>query len=238
MVNIQNKKGITLIVLVVTIVILLILAGTAIAMLVGENGLVKKASQAKDDNNKQTATEIINLKITNSQMKSYAKKERLPTLQEIADDLCEDNEIQYVTTKTQISSLDKITVGNASSIFTKLNEFPYEFEINSSLQLASIDGVKISDVNSDTIVISKDEYNNLKSKIDELYTNYTSIGTLYKTEKLLATSSNASTETTLLSITVPKGTYVANSYLVDTVTGNTEVVNIILLLQLILIMVV
>ena len=94
MVNIQNKKGITLIVLVVTIVILLILAGTAIAMLVGENGLVKKASQAKDDNNKQTATEIINLKITNSQMKSYAKKERLPTLQEIADDLCEAQYLQ------------------------------------------------------------------------------------------------------------------------------------------------
>ena len=45
----KNKDGITLISLVVTIIILLILAGISIAMLSGDNGLLNKAGQARDD---------------------------------------------------------------------------------------------------------------------------------------------------------------------------------------------
>ena len=45
--NIKNK-GITLIALVVTIVVLLILAGVSISMLTGENGIIKQASEAKE----------------------------------------------------------------------------------------------------------------------------------------------------------------------------------------------
>ena len=42
----KNNKGITLIALVITIIVLLILAGISIAMLTGENGLLNKASGA------------------------------------------------------------------------------------------------------------------------------------------------------------------------------------------------
>ncbi len=42
----KNKKGITLVALVVTIVVLLILAGTALAMVIGEEGILAKASEA------------------------------------------------------------------------------------------------------------------------------------------------------------------------------------------------
>ena len=43
----KKNKGITLIALVITIIVLLILAGVAIAMLSGENGILKKAAEAK-----------------------------------------------------------------------------------------------------------------------------------------------------------------------------------------------
>ena len=43
----RKEKGITLIALVITIIVLLILAGVAIAMLSGENGILKKAAEAK-----------------------------------------------------------------------------------------------------------------------------------------------------------------------------------------------
>ncbi len=43
----KRNKGITLIALVITIIVLLILAGVAIAMLSGENGILKKAADAK-----------------------------------------------------------------------------------------------------------------------------------------------------------------------------------------------
>ena len=41
------EKGITLIALVITIIILLILAGITLAMLTGENGILNKASKSK-----------------------------------------------------------------------------------------------------------------------------------------------------------------------------------------------
>ena len=42
------EKGITLIALVITIIILLILAGISIAMLTGDNGILTKASNSKE----------------------------------------------------------------------------------------------------------------------------------------------------------------------------------------------
>lgn len=42
----ENQGGITLIALVITIIVLLILAGISIVMLTGENGLLKRASEA------------------------------------------------------------------------------------------------------------------------------------------------------------------------------------------------
>lgn len=54
--NIKNTKGITLISLVVTIIILLILAGISIAALTGNNGLINRAKDAK------AKTEIASIK--------------------------------------------------------------------------------------------------------------------------------------------------------------------------------
>ena len=139
----KNSKGVTLIALVVTIIILLILVGVVLSLTIGKSGIINNAEIAGEETNRQTATEKMNLKITNSQMNSYALEQRMPTLQELADDFCEDNEIEYVTlTSKKLANLDKIEVGENSSIFTKLKEYPYEFEINSSLQLASVDGIK------------------------------------------------------------------------------------------------
>ncbi len=45
----KNNKGITLIALVVTIIVLLILAGVSIAMLTGQNGILNRASQSSVD---------------------------------------------------------------------------------------------------------------------------------------------------------------------------------------------
>lgn len=43
----KNQKGITLVALVVTIVVLLILAGVSIAMLTGDNGIITNAQESK-----------------------------------------------------------------------------------------------------------------------------------------------------------------------------------------------
>ena len=44
----ENTRGITLIALVITIIVTLILAGIAINALTGENGIITKATDAKE----------------------------------------------------------------------------------------------------------------------------------------------------------------------------------------------
>jgi len=68
--KLKTSKGITLIALVITIIVLLILAGVAISMLSGENGILKQAAEAKTNSDlanlsesiKLTATEILTSK--------------------------------------------------------------------------------------------------------------------------------------------------------------------------------
>ena len=60
----KNKKGITLIALVITIIVLLILAGIAISMLSGENGIINKAVKARNGMDEAKAIECIKLSMT------------------------------------------------------------------------------------------------------------------------------------------------------------------------------
>ena len=46
---VKNKRGITLIALVVTIVVLLILAGVTISLLLDENGIIAKSKDARTE---------------------------------------------------------------------------------------------------------------------------------------------------------------------------------------------
>ena len=57
----NNQKGITLVALVITIIVLLILAGVTIAALSGDNGILKRGSEAKVQTNVQNAKDLINL---------------------------------------------------------------------------------------------------------------------------------------------------------------------------------
>lgn len=56
--KLRENYGITLIALVITIIVLLILAGVSIIMLTGENGILIQAQKAKEENKKSTEEEI------------------------------------------------------------------------------------------------------------------------------------------------------------------------------------
>ena len=53
----KSNKGITLIALVITIIVLLILAGVTIAALSGDNGILKRAAEAKEQTNQKNDEE-------------------------------------------------------------------------------------------------------------------------------------------------------------------------------------
>lgn len=62
----EKQKGITLIALVITIIILLILAGVSIATLTGNNGILTQANTAKENNKVATAKEKVQLEAAGS----------------------------------------------------------------------------------------------------------------------------------------------------------------------------
>ena len=70
---VKSKTGITLIALVVTVIVLLILAGVTIATLTGNNGIIIQAKQAKENNNSETVKEKVEVEI----LKSIDKKGNL-----------------------------------------------------------------------------------------------------------------------------------------------------------------
>ena len=79
----KNNKGITLIALVVTIIVLLILAGVSIAMLTGQNGILNRASDAGEStavaNAKEKVTLAINETITDYYKDTYTGSEATTT---------------------------------------------------------------------------------------------------------------------------------------------------------------
>ena len=62
----KNNKGITLIALVVTIIVLLILAGVSINMLTGQNGILNRASEAKEKTENTQTEELVKFAIMSS----------------------------------------------------------------------------------------------------------------------------------------------------------------------------
>ena len=67
--NLKERNGITLIALVITIIVLLILAGVVITTLTGDNGILGKAKTAKTTNDEEKAKEQIKIAV----MGSYGK---------------------------------------------------------------------------------------------------------------------------------------------------------------------
>ena len=63
----KENKGITLIALVITVIILLILAGVTIAAISGDNGILAQASRAKQESEKASIIEQIRLDIMEKQ---------------------------------------------------------------------------------------------------------------------------------------------------------------------------
>ena len=70
----RNQRGITLIALVITIIVLLILAGVSIAMLTGDNGILKNADRAAKETAIANAKEKVSTEVNEAMTNYYADK--------------------------------------------------------------------------------------------------------------------------------------------------------------------
>lgn len=91
--GIKSEKGVTLIALVVTIIILLILAGISISVLSGPNGLIEKAKLAAKNTKIAEVKEKVELKLTNLNMETFEQKKEMATLIDVMKLKDKDTEI-------------------------------------------------------------------------------------------------------------------------------------------------
>ena len=82
-----SNKGITLIALVITIIVLLILAGVSIAMLTGENGVLTKATEAKDQTGIAQEKEEITMAYASAKANKVDKVSEPVTASELQSEL-------------------------------------------------------------------------------------------------------------------------------------------------------
>ena len=129
----QKNKGITLIALVITIIVLLILAGVTIATLTGENGILTKAGEAREQTEIAEVKELArtdvmgvqtenNGKITQTQFKQILNK----YFDEVPESLPEDLSSLILTTKKEYGeheiNISDIWNGNFSRTIEDLKE--------------------------------------------------------------------------------------------------------------------
>ena len=114
----KKTKGITLIALVVTIVVLLILAGVSISMLAGEDGIVRQAIESKDDTRGGEVKDKVNLAVSENKTADYSggtKKTREEVITQLhSEGKLTDKEV------IELESKNIIKIGNIEIDFTGL----------------------------------------------------------------------------------------------------------------------
>ena len=118
--KLKENKGITLIALVITIIVLLILAGVTIATLTGDNGILKKSGDAKTQT--EQAKEDENLKIA------------------IAGSYGTDGKLNLKDLKENLK--------NQGISYTNSNEFPLEVTVNGEKKKIDANGNIIGSIQS------------------------------------------------------------------------------------------
>ena len=108
-----KEQGITLIALVVTIVVLLILAGVSIAMLTGENGIVTQAQRAKEDSRGGEVKERVEMAANENRTIDYTNgnAEDKITKQEMIEELSGEGKLTEEEVET-LKTTNLITIGN------------------------------------------------------------------------------------------------------------------------------
>ena len=181
--TLRRNKGITLIALVVTIIVLLILAGISIAMLTGQNGILNRAAEAKektgvaqeDENEKLQGYEDIMAQYTGSLPSREETKPYFPnsTFSYKEGDLStglvikDSNDNEYVWVEVPTTIYDNTTYNNNGANKPK-NADEWE-KIRDCLKAYTVDYSDSSykDTNTDGTTYSDDYKNMLKS----VYTN-------------------------------------------------------------------
>ena len=136
----KKQKGITLIALVITIIILLILAGISIVMLTKENGILTKASIAKEETKKAQYKEEIGLIIAEKKIEKLNNTEETRALIELVAEGIEEKDWQRSVTICDEDENEDIEPSQGTKIIVETKD---NYEIIVDIEESSIEVNKI-----------------------------------------------------------------------------------------------
>ena len=114
-----NEKAITLIALIITIIVLLILAGVTIATLTGENGILTRSTEVDVKTRAARLREEIDLWKMNIEVDNYTKDKKAEELDEFLDRLENEGAITEEE-KNTIKETGKVTIGEETIVFVTI----------------------------------------------------------------------------------------------------------------------
>ena len=132
----KKKKGITLIALVITIIVLLILAGISISMLTGDNSILQKATEAKTNTEEKSKEEQIKLEV----MGSYGT----------------NGTIDVATLKTNLEKIGATVTGNSLPLTVTLGGQEFTIDTNGNVEKSVVYPIVSNTLKAGDFV----EYNN------------------------------------------------------------------------------
>ena len=107
----RNNKGVTLVALVITIIVLLILAGVSLAMLTGDSGILTNAENAKKETAIANAKDAIDMAYMDIKTEVYAIDAKASTtvmnsamMKTIADKYCDSSKTTAATDAADATS--------------------------------------------------------------------------------------------------------------------------------------
>lgn len=129
----------------ITIIVLLILAGVTIATLTGENGILTQATNSKEETRGGSVEERKNLWKSEKQLDSYTNEENTKTLDELLDELIEEGLLTKTEKQTVLNSEDNsIEIGSKKIVFanTLIDDFKEgRLEAGDIIEYKATDGV-------------------------------------------------------------------------------------------------
>ena len=229
----EKNFGITLIALIITIIVLLILSGVAIATLTGENGLFARAKQAKQTQTESEMKEKLNLSIQELQVEKLTEA----TLDDITQEWLTQKLSEYnpILKENETAEGKKVTLqkdGVIKSYFIDINlniteivnenniEFSYEIKSRNNGTIQILIKVKDSENGIDKIECSNGNIIECFGTKQEKSIDYTiGVGTEY-IYKVISTSGKEREETILIEPEIIVGEPYIGTSLTDTNSAN------------------
>ena len=166
----NGKKGITLIALVITIIVLLILAAVTINLIMGENGIFGKARKAKEDTLIAQYEERINLIKLEKKAEANGGEVSLDTLKAAYDDSSQSYWVNKTEKKT-VSETELIELTTQDGYVFNITGDSTTYSGPGTVETITAAEVEFTPSNSNWKQSNGNSITNVQQALDSLYGN-------------------------------------------------------------------